>query len=145
MGRHLVCAALLVAALPCAASDWKSVAEAAVLYDAPSVQAARQYVIARGTPVEVVRSQVGWNKVREPGGKLAWIESRLLADQHMAIVTAPRATAYAQADSGSARVFEAEKDVLLEVLGDSAPAGWARVKHRDGLSGYVRINQLWGL
>ena len=44
------------------------------MYDAPSRQARQQFVIARHTPVEVVRSQTGWVKVREPGGMLAWVE-----------------------------------------------------------------------
>ncbi|MBL8484516.1 MAG: SH3 domain-containing protein [Rhodocyclaceae bacterium] len=145
MRRAGVFAAALLLALPCAAGDWKSITEAAVLYDAPSVQAKPQYIIARGTPVEVVRAQAGWIKVREPGGKLAWVESRLLSDQHTVMVTAPRASIHAQPDTGSARVFEAEKDVLLDLLGDTAPAGWVKVKHRDGLTGYVRISQVWGL
>ena len=40
-------------------------------------------------------------------------------------------------------VFQAEQDVLLELLGPSVP-GWARVRLRDGQTGYVRIIQLWG-
>jgi flagellar basal body rod protein FlgF len=40
-------------------------------------------------------------------------------------------------------VFEAARDVLLELLG-VASGGWLRVRHRDGQAGYVRVAQVWG-
>jgi hypothetical protein len=33
---------------------------------------------------------------------------------------------------------------VLEVI-DVGPSGWARVRHADGASGYVRITQVWGI
>ena len=40
--------------------------------------------------------------------------------------------------------FQAEQNVLLD-LNELAGNGWARVTHRDGQSGYIRANQVWGL
>jgi hypothetical protein len=63
----------------------------------------------------------------------------------MVIVTAERARVLIAADDGAALVFEAERRVLLEPIQEPAPAGWLRVKHRDGQTGFVRISQVWGL
>lgn len=127
------------------AAEFKSVAEAGVMYDAPSVKAKPLYVAARATPMEVVRTQAGWIKLREPGGRLGWMETRLLSDQRSLIVTVARARILSEAAESAALAFEAEKGVLLEPLPEPAPAGWAHVKHRDGQSGFVRIQQIWGL
>lgn len=133
------------AAVQAAGIEYRSLSEPAVMYDAPSKQARQQFVIARQTPVEVVRRQAGWVKVREPGGMLAWLEASALAPQRMIIVTAERARVLVAADDGAALVFEAERRVLLEPVQEPAPAGWLRVKHRDGQGGFIRISQVWGL
>lgn len=134
----------MLAAWPAAALDYRSVVEAAVLYDAPSQQAKPLFVIARGTPVESVVALDAWIKVRDVKGDLAWIEKRLLTERRTVLVTADRAQVRTQADEKATIVFEAEKDVVLELL-DAAPAGWAKVRHRDGLQGYIRALQVWGL
>lgn len=116
----------------------------AVMFDAPSQKARPLFVVARGTPVEVIVSIEGWTKVRDAVGDLAWVEKTALAEKRMLIVTAPSAEVRNQADGSAGIAFEAEKDVLLELI-EPGPAGWARVRHRDGQSGFVRANQVWGL
>lgn len=128
-----------------AASDFRSVAEPAILYDAPSKQGKPLFVIYRYTPVEMVVNIDRWVKVREPGGALLWLERRQLSDKRTVIVTAARADIRQRPASDAPIAFEAAKDVVLE-LGDKPPAdGWVGVRHRDGTSGFVRINQVWGL
>lgn len=144
MKRSPALAALLALAAPAWALDYRSVAAAAVLYDAPSQKAQPQYVVARGTPVEAVVAVEGWVKVRDLKGELAWIEKRQLDDRRTLIVRAARAQVRAQADDKAALVFEAEKDVVLDLL-EAAPPGWAKVKHRDGQGGFVKAGQVWGL
>lgn len=136
-------AALLAA--PAWALEYRSVSEAgAVMYDAPSQKARPVFVAARGTPVEVVVSLEGWTKVRDAAGDIAWIEKRVLDDRRMLIVTERVAEVRSLAEAGAPLVFEADKDVLLELV-EAGPPGWARVRHRDGQSGFVRVNQVWGL
>lgn len=132
-------------AAPAWALEFLSVAEAgAVMYDAPSQKAKPVFLAARGTPVEVVVSLEGWLKVRDASGDIAWIEKRDLIEKRMLIVTARSAEVRSQADAGAPLVFEAEKDVVLELV-EAGPPGWAKVRHRDGQSGFVRVNQVWGL
>lgn len=144
--RHgLLLCALLVAAAPAPALDFASLAEPAVMYDAPSTKAKPLFVASRYTPVEVVVVLEGWVKVRDAAGPpLVWVERRLVAEQRTVSVKIPRAQIRTQAEDSAALVFEAERDVVLDLL-EAAPPGWAKVKHRDGQSGYVRAAQVWGL
>ena len=58
------------------AVDYRSVGvPAAILYDAPSLQAKKLYLIKAQTPVEAVVKLDGWIKVRDAEGTLAWIEA----------------------------------------------------------------------
>jgi SH3-like domain-containing protein len=142
--RRTAGAVLLCLAWPAAALDYRSLAEPSVLYDAPSAKAQKLYVASRNTPVEVVVAVEAWVKVRTADGGLAWVERRLISDQRTVTVRVDRAQVRAQADDKSPLVFEAEKDVVLNLL-DAGTAGWAKVQHRDGSSGYVAVKQIWGL
>ena len=144
MRRLATLAAGMLVAGTAAALDYRSVVESALLYDAPSQQAKPLFAIARGTPVEAVVTLDAWVKVRDAKGELAWIEKRLLSEKHNVMVKVDRAQVRAQADDNAHTVFEAERDVLLELVGPG-PAGWVRVKHRDGAQGFVKATQVWGL
>lgn len=126
------------------ALEYKSVALPVVAYDAPSDKARPMFILARGTPVEVVVMLDRWVKVRDAAGELLWIERRVLSDKRMLMVTATLAQIREQAQDGAAVVFEAGKDVLLEWL-EAGPPGWVKVRHADGQSGFVRLGQVWGL
>lgn len=141
IGASLVALCL---SLPAWALEFRSVADAAILYDAPSRQAKRLYVVARHTPVEVVVSVEGWSKVRDAAGDIAWIEKRLLSEQRTLIVTAARGDIRTQPEEKASLAFESDRDVVLELI-EAGPPGWAKVRHRDGQTGFVRVNQVWGL
>ena len=126
------------------AIEYRTVETTTVLYDAPSQRGIKQFVIRRDTPVEIVVSLDGWAKIRESEGTLAWIERKFLAVRRSIIVTASRAEIRQANNESSPLVFEAEKNVSLDYL-EAAPGGWIKVRHRDGQSGYVRANQVWGI
>ena len=140
-------AAILVATLAPAAhaAEFRSVGEApAVLFDAPSQKADRQYVASRGYPFEVLVRLEQWTKVRDASGEVAWIENRLLGDRRTALVSAPVSDIREAPSAGAPLVFEAKRQVILEVL-EPPSEGWVRVRHRDGQTGYARTTQLWGV
>lgn len=137
-------AALALASAGAAAQDFRSLAAPALMYDAPSARAVPRFIIARSTPVEVIVGTDGWVKVRDAAGDLAWVERAKLSERRTLLVTAPRAEIRAAADAAAPVVFVAERDVVLDHL-ESGPTGWVRVHHRDGVSGFVRVTQLWGL
>lgn len=135
---------LCLSAGPALALEYRALAEPAILYDAPAGKAKRLFVIARYTPVEVVVSVEGWVKVRNAKGDLAWVEAKRLSPGRTVMVRADRAQVYEQPDAKSPKVFDADRDVALELV-EANPPGWVKVKHRDGQFGFIKVSQVWGL
>ena len=126
------------------ALEYRSVGAApAVLYDAPSPKGRKVFIAPRGMPVEVVLTYGEWVKVRDMSGDLAWVQSRFLAPRRNVVVSAAGARVRSAAEEAAPVVFTADKGVLLELV-DPPIAGWARVRHRDGQSGFVRAADVWG-
>jgi len=135
---------LAVAAPLAAHAEFRSIGEPAVMYDAPSVRASKLYVAGRNLPVEVISTDGAWVKVRDPFGGLSWVERKVLAERRTVLVTAAVADVRARAEDAAPLAFQAQAGVVLEVI-EVGPFGWARVRHADGASGYVRITQVWGI
>lgn len=146
MWRRAVAACCLIGAAGSAlALDYLSVGvPAAILYDAPSQAGKKLYLIRQQTPVEVVVRLEGWFKVRDAEGTLAWIESRQVSEQRTLIVTAPRAQIRKADREDAAVLAELDKWVAIDFVEPASP-GWAKVRHRDGATGYIRSMQVWGL
>ena len=100
-------------------------------------------MVSHGYPVEVLVVVEGWSKVRDAAGELTWIESKQLSDKRTVMVRTPQAQVREAADDNAPVAFQAQQNVLLELL-EVASGGWLRVRHRDGQSGYVRVGQVWG-
>lgn len=136
--------AVLLASAPAGALDFRSVSEPfAVLYDAPSTKAQKVFVLTQGYPVEVVVKLEGWSKVRDDTGQFAWIESARLTDRRTVTIKTASAEARQSPEESSPVVFTAEKGVVLDLI--SSAAGWAKVRHNDGVTGFIKISQLWGV
>jgi SH3-like domain-containing protein len=134
----------LLAAAPAAAAEYRTIGDRAViLYDAPSVKADRIFVASRGYPFEVLVKLDQWTKVRDVGGEVAWVENKALGERRNVLVIVPIADVHAAPDPKSPLVFEAYKQVLLELL-EPAADGWVKVRHRDGQVGYARVVHVWG-
>jgi SH3-like domain-containing protein len=128
-----------------AAAEYRTIGDQpAVLYDAPSAKADRLFVASRYYPLEVLVKLDQWTKVRDVNGEVAWVENRALGDRRTALVIVPLADVRATPSLQAPIVFEAYKQVLLEVLEPPA-AEWVKVRHRDGQQGYIRVAHVWGL
>jgi len=135
--------AATLSATPALALEYRSIAEdAVILYDAPSLKSNRLFVAGRHLPVEVVVTLEAWVKVRDSSGELTWVEKKYLSDQRYVIVTAPAAQVRAAPDPASKLLFEAERDVVLEFV--ETLTGWVRVRHPDGIGGFVKASEVWG-
>ncbi len=127
-----------------ASAEYRSIAEnGVVMYDAPSRAATPLFVAGRFYPVEVIVSLDAWIKVRDHTGALSWVERKSLSDRRMVIVTAPQADALIRAEEGAAVAFTATQSVALELV-EIVAGGWARVRHADGATGYLKAGLLWG-
>ena len=147
--RYRVRAALLVLLLSLnthvgAALEYLSLADnAVIMYNAPSIKADKLYVASRHLPVEAVVRVEGWIKVRDSSGILSWVEQKAISGKRFVVVIEQKAQVYQAADINSTLLFWAQKDVVFEWLENSSN-GWGKVRHRNGQSGYVKTNQIWG-
>lgn len=143
--RLLLVSCLLPASFAAAAFDFKTVgARPAILYDAPSVKGGKLFVAPSGMPVEVVLSYGDWVKVRDASGDMAWTEMKGLSAKRNVIVKVAAAKVRATPDDAAPVVMTADKNVLLELV-DPEAGTWVRVRHRDGISGYVKASEVWGI
>ncbi len=143
--RRLFVLLLLSAAPAAVAGEFRSIGENATpMYDAPSVKANKLYAASRYYPVEVIVQVDNWIKVRDAAGDLSWVEKKTLSDTRTAVVTAALADVRQSAEDGAATVFQARRGVALEIV-ELGAGGWVKVRHRDGQTGFVRANQVWGL
>lgn len=127
-----------------AALEYRAVADnAAVLYDGPTARSPKLYVVNKGYPLEVIVVVEGWVKVRDASGAFAWVEAKQLTDKRSVMVRVPLADVRTKPDEAAPVAFQAQRDVLLELVGVSG--GWVQVRHRDGGTGYVRAQQVWGV
>ena len=137
---------LILALMPLLASatDFRSIAAPkAVLFDAPSAQAKKLFLLWQGYPVEVIVNLGDWVKVRDQQGSLSWVEAKNLSPARTLIVVQEPAAMHQAPDSGSAVLSQLQKDVVLEFV--EVAGGWAKVTHRDGLVGFVQTAVVWGL
>lgn len=140
--------ALCVLSLACSAAaafDFKTVGpHPAILYDAPSPKGGKLFIAPSGMPVEVLLGYGDWVKVRDASGDMAWIEAQGLSARRNVIVRVPSARVRAAPDDEAPVVMTADKNVLLELV-DPESGPWVRVRHRDGISGYVKASDVWGM
>jgi SH3-like domain-containing protein len=142
---RLLLSLLLLAAPAAFAGEFRSIGEnATTMYDAPSVKANKLFVASRYYPVEVIVQVDNWTKVRDVAGELSWVEKKTLSDTRTVVVTAALADVRQRAEDGAPLAFQARRGVALDVV-DLGAGPWVKVRHRDGQTGFVRANQVWGL
>lgn len=145
INQLLLAAILLLMPLLASALDYRSIGPGkAVLYDAPSAQANKLFVIWPGYPVEIIVNLGDWVKVRDNQGSLSWVEAKNLVAKRTVIVVQDQVEMRQSGDVAAQPVSRLEKDVVLDFM-EMAAGGWVKVRHRDGLIGFVPANAVWGL
>ena len=94
-------------------------------------------------PIRVVEVYRDWRKVSDPEGTTGWMLVRLLSDQRTAIVLRgePRPLREAPDEASPVR-FRVAPNVVGRV--SRCAAGWCLFDVR-GRSGYIRVDQIWGV
>jgi len=76
-------------------------------------------------------------------GGLSWIDAKQLSTQRTLLISSP-VEIKKTPELGGVVVARVEKDVVVDLL-EPAKNGWVKVKHRDGLVGFVQTSAVWGL
>jgi len=136
--------ALLATAGSAQAMDYVSVADStAILYDAPSLKAKKIFAVSRYLPLEQVVTLDNWVKTRDSSGSLGWIEKHALSSKRFVVVTAVLAAVRQAPEENAPVIFQARQQVALEWL-ENTGTGWVRVRHQDGVTGYIGMMDVWG-
>ena len=116
----------------------------AILYDAPSSSAKKILLLSQYYPVEIIVNLGDWIKVRDAQGSISWVEAKQLSSKRTVMVNINHAEIRQSAQASSALMATLEKAVVLEVVDLKLNNGWLKVKHRDGIVGYILISSTWG-
>jgi SH3-like domain-containing protein len=139
-----VCFGTLTVCSAARAVEFRSIGAApAVFYDTPTEKGHKTFVAPRGMPVEVILTYGEWIKVRDAGGDLSWVDGKQLSTKRMVVVKAASAKLRATADDAAPTILSADRGVLLE-LSEPVVSGWVKVRHRDGVTGFVKATDVWG-
>ena len=145
ISRFIASAVLLLSSAHLHAFEFKTVGpNAVVLYDAPSTKGGKLFVAPRGMPVQVVLTYGDWAKVRDASGDMAWLEQRSLSARRNVVVRTINAKVRGAPDEAAPLLMTADKGVILELV-DPQPSSWVRVRHRDGISGFIKMADVWGI
>jgi len=148
MRRHttVLClaAALLMAAAPALqAAEYRSIGASKVnLRAGPGKDSKRLFVVSRGFPVRVMERKDGWARIRDYQGDQAWVYASLLSDQRTVLVTRKLVNVRKGPSTDRAVAFQAQRNVLLQYLGEKGK--WVHVRHADGDEGWVYAPLVWG-
>jgi SH3-like domain-containing protein len=82
--------------------------------------------------------------VRDAQGSISWVEAKQLSSKRTVMVNINHAEIRQSAQASSALMATLEKSVVLEVVDLKLNNGWLKVKHRDGIVGYILISSTWG-
>ena len=141
----LAIAGLLAPSLPALAAEYRGVSvDAAVHSDGPSDRAQQRFVVVRGTPLEVLSTLSPWVKVRDVDGDVLWVRANELAEPRYVIVSRALASVRRSPGDVGELLFQAERGVLLEVVGGPASTDWLEVRHADGTRGFVSAAEVFG-
>jgi len=127
------------------AFEFKSVAvPQAILYDAPSQSANKVFLLSQFYPVEIIVNLGDWLKVRDAEGGIFWMEAKNLSKQRMLMVTADHAAIHQLPQENSPIIANVESHVTVELIDENPTAGWLKVKHLQGATGYISQTLVWG-
>jgi SH3-like domain-containing protein len=96
----------------------------------------------KGYPLQVLRRKGGWVKVRDFEGDQGWVFRSLLGSTPHMVVKVKLANIRATPSTRARKVGMAEYGVVLQTI--KRDRHWVKVRHEDGLTGWVSRRLLWG-
>jgi len=118
----------------------------ALLYEGPSASTKKLYIVTEGYPLEIMVNLKDWKKVKDHTGNISWIQSNF-ADKNRTVMTIKsNVNLYHKASLQSSKLGQISKFVILNLNSTLVTDGWVNVQSQlEGLSGFVRLDKVWGL
>ncbi len=108
----------------------------------PGEQHAILWEIRKGYPLKIIARQGKWLKVRDFENDTGWVYKPLVSREAHLVVNRPRVNIRSGPGEKYGLVGKAEYGVVLKTV--QRKNGWVKVRHENGLSGWVLRTLLWG-
>ena len=117
------------------------------LRERPSTKSPVIWELGKGFPLKVIGSQGNWLKVSDFESDVGWIYKGLVSRKpHLVVKVNKKSKKRVNIRSGPGTnykiVGKAEYGVVFETL--QRGGGWVKVRHEDGLTGWIKRSLLWG-
>lgn len=130
-------------AVPALARDFVSVARDEInMRNGPGTKHESRWMLSRGFPLQVVRRQGDWLRVRDFEKDEGWVSRSLTDRTPHVIVTSTTANIRSGPATNQRRVGQAEYGEVLRMLGKRP--GWVQVSQAGGTKGWVARKLVWG-
>ena len=143
MKRLLAAAAVLACLAPAAAAEGVLVARnPATIYDAPSENGRRLFLLSLDYPLTVLSRTAAWLTVCMHDGSVGYISARDVKPGNGAIVLTRTQVRTAPGPAAGRISFTADQGLMLAVEGP--PKGeWLPIRHVSGRKGYINRGDLF--
>ena len=113
----------------------------------PSTQEPIIWELGKGFPLQVIGSKGSWLKVSDFENDVGWVYKKLVSRKpHLVVKTNRNSSVRVNIRSGPGTKYEivgkAEYGVVFETL--ERKADWVKVRHEEGLTGWIKRSLLWG-
>ena len=118
----------------------------ALLYEGPSASTKKLYIVTEGYPLEIMVNLKDWKKVKDHTGNISWIQSNFVDKNRTVMTIKDNVNLYHKASLQSSKLGQISEFVILNLNSTLVTDGWVHVQSQlEGLTGYVRIDKVWGL
>ncbi|ADH86989.1 SH3 domain-containing protein [Desulfurivibrio alkaliphilus] len=98
--------------------------------------------LGKGYPLMVIGRQGNWMKVRDFEGDEGWVYQPLVGRTPHLVVKVPVANIRSGPGTRYRLVGQARYGVVLQTM--ERGSGWVKVRHENGLTGWMSRDLLWG-
>lgn len=143
-GKHIVLFLCLTLLLPsvCRAKMVSVSGNEVNLRSGPSTNYRVKWVLGKGFPLQVVRSKGKWLKVRDFENDTGWIYSPLTSTVPHLVVKRKIVNIRSGPGTNYRIVGKAKYGVVFRTL--KRVKGWVKIRHEDGMTGWIARRLLWG-
>lgn len=108
----------------------------------PGTKSAVQWEYGRGVPLQVLTSKGSWYKVQDFENDVGWVFKKMVNSTPHMIVKTKRINIRSGPGESYKLIGKADYGVVFTTL--EQKSGWAKVKHENGLQGWVMRDLVWG-
>lgn len=108
----------------------------------PGTQYGVMWELGRGYPLKVLGRQGNWLKVIDFENDTGWIYKPLVSHRAYLIVKKPVVNIRSGPGTGYRLIGKANYGVVLRTV--SRSRSWVKIRHENGLTGWVKRSLLWG-